>query len=202
MYYLFKTPWWLKALYPKRTWNKSRKEKVLYLSFDDGPHPSMTAFVLDELKAYGAKASFFCIGKNIESYPEMYKRIQEEGHGVGNHSYSHLNGFKTTDELYVADVMKAAQLVPSKLFRPPYGRLKSSQARKLAALEIVMWDVLSGDFDGNLDKKTCLSKLIRKTRPGSIITFHDSEKAKERLEYVLPRFLSHYHKLGYSFQKL
>ncbi len=208
MNYFVKTPWWLKKIYPRRVWNMDTKEKIVYLTFDDGPHPTATAFVLDELKKYKAKATFFCIGKNVTEYPVMYKRIGEEGHRVGNHTHHHLDGWKTTTTAYLADVATASQYIHSDLFRPPYGRLRSSQSKgigeamKNRSAKIIMWDVLSGDFDNSVAKEKCLQRVITKTKPGSIIVFHDSEKAFPVLEYVLPRFLLAFSGMGYRFDHL
>lgn len=197
--YFFKTPWWMKALFPKRVWHFSRKEKVIYLSFDDGPHPVATPFVLDTLKSYNAKASFFCIGKNVQEHPDLYQRILNEGHRTGNHTQHHLNGWKTETPAYMADIESAAELIHSRLFRPPYGRMKGSQARKLKGWQIIMWDVLSGDFDTELSPGDCLTAVLSKTSAGSIIVFHDSEKAFERMAFVLPVVLERFTKLGYRF---
>ncbi|MBL0233427.1 MAG: polysaccharide deacetylase family protein [Chitinophagaceae bacterium] len=200
--YFFKTPFWLKLLYPKRTWAISTSEKIIYLTFDDGPHPQITPFVLDLLKQYEAKASFFCIGHNVERYPLVYDRILADGHSTGNHTYDHKNGFKTNDEEYLNDLRKAETWIRSKLFRPPYGRLKWSQARKLKDYRIIMWDLLSGDFDTGLKKEKCLEMVKKHARPGSILVFHDSEKAWERLEYVLPNMLAYFKQQGYRFEKI
>lgn len=204
--YLVKTPWWLRMLYPALTWRIPTREKVLYLTFDDGPHETATPFVLDQLKQYGAKASFFCIGKNVATYPEIYRRILSEGHAVGNHTQHHVNGWKVSDELYKKEVADAAQLIHSDLFRPPYGRIKRTQQQKLQQqnprLNIIMWDVLSGDFDTNLSPEACLGYVLYHSRPGSIIVFHDSTKAWSRMQYALPRVLAHFSKAGYRFAAL
>jgi peptidoglycan-N-acetylglucosamine deacetylase len=205
--YFVRTPGWLKKLYPHRTWNKPGNEKIIYLSFDDGPEPLVTPFVLEQLKAFNAKASFFCIGKNVAEHPELYSRILEEGHQTGNHSFYHLNGWKTKDEEYLADILMAQKFIPSKFFRPPYGRITKKQEKKLYArlgndMQIVMWDVLSGDFDEKCTIDSCRNNVISNARPGSIIVFHDSVKAKEKLTAVLPGILEYFTKKGYSFQKL
>lgn len=177
-------------------------EKVIYLSFDDGPHPEITPFVLDLLKQYHARASFFCIGHNVERYPQVYEQIIAEGHSVGNHTYDHKNGFRVKDQEYLKDVQKAEKWIQSDLFRPPYGRLRSKQARKLNNYRIVMWDVLSGDFDPSLKKEKCLEMVKAKTGPGSILVFHDSEKAREKLEFVLPAMLSFFKQRGFRFENI
>jgi len=200
--YFVKTPWWLKKIFPKRVWSISTNEKVLFLSFDDGPHPEVTKFVLDELRKYNARASFFCIGKNVIAYPGLYDQIVNEGHTTGNHSYNHLNGWKTENKKYLADVEKAAAFINSNLFRPPYGRIHSSQVRKLKKFKIIMWDILSGDFDEGLSNEKCFANVINHALPGSIVVFHDSEKAYGKLKYVLPKLLEYYHSRGYVFEKI
>ena len=179
-------------------------EKKIYLSFDDGPHPVATPFVLDQLAAYGAKASFFCIGKNVAAEPAIYQRILDEGHTIGNHTHQHLNGWKTPDADYLADAMKAAENIRSDLFRPPYGRIKRSQARQLQkrGMRIIMWDVLSADFDTDLTPQASLSYVLYHTKPGSIVLFHDSEKAWERMSVALPAVLKHFTSEGYVFDRL
>lgn len=202
--YLTKTPWWLRALYPSLIWRMPAGEKKLYLSFDDGPHPVATPFVLDQLAAYGAKASFFCIGKNVTAAPEIYQRILDEGHAVGNHTHNHLNGWKTADENYLADTRQAAACIQSDLFRPPYGRIKRSQIRqvKKMGMKIIMWDVLSADFDTHLTPQASLSYVLYHSKPGSIILFHDSAKAWDRMSVALPAVLKHFTSEGYVFEKL
>lgn len=201
--YLVKTPWWLRALYPSLVWRGKGDGKTIYLSFDDGPHETATPFVLDQLKQYNAKASFFCIGKNVSAHPALYQRILDEGHSVGNHTHNHLNGWKVKDDVYLDDIRQASTLVKSGLFRPPYGRIKRAQVKKLRqqhpGVKIIMWDVLSGDFDVDLTGEACLGYVLYHTRPGSIIVFHDSAKAFPRLQYTLPRMLEHFSKEGYLF---
>lgn len=208
MKYLIKTPWILKKIYPGYLWSIETKEKKLFLTFDDGPHPVATPFVLDQLKQYNAKATFFCIGKNVVAYPEIYKRILSEGHSVGNHTFNHLNGWKTKDETYLKDIALASTLIDSNLFRPPYGRIKSFQAKNLQPVLngkkpiIVMWDVLSADFETSVTPQNCLENVLLRSKPGSIIVFHDSEKAFSRLEYTLPRILKHFSENGFIFSQL
>jgi len=204
--YLFKTPWLLKKLYPALTWNCNRGEKVIYLTFDDGPIPIVTPYVLNILSQYNAKATFFCIGDNVQKHPEVFSEVKAGGHAIGNHTFNHLKGWITDDDTYVANFLKCDELVHTPLFRPPYGRIKRSQADKLRKvrpeLKIIMWDMLSGDFDLNLDPEICLKKVIKHTQNGSIIVFHDSLKAFPRLEYVLPRALEYLSKQGFSFKAL
>lgn len=198
--YLVKTPWWLKKIYPTLTWDIATSSKQLFLTFDDGPHPVATPFVLDTLKQYGAKATFFCIGKNVEAYRGIYKRILEEGHRVGNHTHNHLNGWKTPVDDYKNNIMQAGTVINSDLFRPPYGRISKAQIRQLQPkFRIVMWDVLSGDFDVQLSPEKSLRYVTTNAKPGSIVVFHDSEKAFERLSFALPATLEFFSKRGYLF---
>jgi peptidoglycan/xylan/chitin deacetylase (PgdA/CDA1 family) len=180
--------------------------KTLYLSFDDGPHPVATPFVLDELGKYGAKGTFFCIGKNVEAHPEIYRRILMEGHRVGNHTQDHLNGWKVDDRRYLQNVVAAARRIDSDLFRPPYGRIGTLQASVLRSApfnySIIMWDVLSADFDLRLTGDRCAGNVIRHARPGSVVVFHDSEKALERLRVALPLVLEEFSSQGYRFESI
>ncbi len=201
--YLIKTPWWLRALYPSFIWKINTNQKVLYLTFDDGPHATETPFVLDQLKRYDAKATFFCIGNNVVQHPNIYDRILAEGHAVGNHTFNHLNGWKTKDEEYINDIDKAAKEIDSTLFRPPYGRITRFQSSVISRQSsIIMWDVLSGDFDTDLQPQRCLANVLYHSKKGSIIVFHDSSKAWERMSYCLPRLLEHFTQEGYQFKAL
>ena len=208
MKYFVKTPWWLKKIYPSYIWDISTKEKKVYLTFDDGPHEKATPYVLDELKKYDAKASFFCIGKNVIDHPAIYARIKEEGHSTGNHTYNHLNGWDTSDADYLGDVAEASKCIQSSLFRPPYGRIRSFQARhigvamKATSAKVIMWDVLSGDFDDGITKEQCLENVILNVKRGSIVVFHDSEKAFRHLQYCLPRTLTYLSGEGFHFETL
>lgn len=205
--YFIKTPWLVKRLFSSYVWSLPNEEPDVYLSFDDGPHPTITPWVLDQLKAFEAKASFFCIGNNVEQYPDVYARILEEGHVTGNHTHHHLNGWKTDEETYLNDVAQAAKKVNSHLFRPPYGKIKSSQAKGVrrmlgAKTSIVMWDVLSGDFDTTFSPQRCLANVVDHVSEGSIVVFHDSEKAFRNLEYALPRTLEYLRNAGYIPKKI
>jgi peptidoglycan/xylan/chitin deacetylase (PgdA/CDA1 family) len=203
--YLIKTPFWLRALYPGCTWKLPSSDKVIYLSFDDGPHPEATPFVLAQLKKFNAKASFFCIGNNVLSYANIYEQIIQEGHAVGNHTYDHLNGWKTDTSTYIENINSASNLIVSNLFRPPYGRIKRAQLNaikinKSLPQQIIMWDVLSGDFDVNLTGEQCARNVIKHAKSGSIVVFHDSAKAWERLQVALPAVLDYFSALGYRFE--
>jgi len=207
MLYFTKTPFWLKKIYPTCLWNYPNKagEKKIYLSFDDGPHPTATPFVLDQLKKYNARASFFCIGKNVVEETAIYKRILMEGHRVGNHTFNHLNGWKTDSKIYLENIEKARELIDSDLFRPPYGRATAFQIRNLTdklKYKIVMWDVLAGDFDPTVSGKLAAERVIRKSRSGSIVVFHDSTKASQVLTEALPMVLAYFSGEGYSFETI
>jgi peptidoglycan/xylan/chitin deacetylase (PgdA/CDA1 family) len=215
--YLIKTPWLLKKYYPQSLiWNKSRDQKTIYLTFDDGPIPIVTPFVLKTLKKFNAKATFFCIGDNIVKHTEIFEQLKADGHSVGNHTFHHLNGWKTEDHLYLENIRACQKLTDSNLFRPPYGRIKKSQIRMLMTdlqnsqnsslqskiSQIVMWDVLSGDFDTSLAPEKCLENVLKHTENGSIVVFHDSLKAMERLEFALPKALEKWQAEGYQFAAL
>lgn len=179
-------------MYPQCIWGMPVDGNKIYLSFDDGPHPQATGYVLDLLKAYDAKATFFCIGKNVAAHAELYQRILKEGHRVGNHSFSHANGWRTSDGDYMNDISAAVQLIDSDLFRPPYGRIRFSQLRKIRQelhMKPVMWSVLSGDFDPGISNEKCADNVLRYMRPGSVVVFHDSQKAYNKLKYALPLVL-------------
>jgi len=162
--------------------------------------------VLDTLRQYQAKATFFCIGKNVESYPGIYAQIMFEGHAVGNHTQHHMNGWKVSDEAYLNDIATAAKHIKSNLFRPPYGRIKKSQIKKIKQqfpdMRIVMWDVLSADFDTRLNADACLGYTVYHSKNGSIVLFHDSEKAFPRMQTVLPKMLAHFASEGYTFEAI
>lgn len=206
MLYMAKSPWLLKKIYGNCTWSIPTREKVLYLTFDDGPHPSVTNLVLDELKHYGAKATFFCIGKNVVEYPAVFRRIVEESHGIGNHSFNHLNGWKTEDRVYLDDIAHAKKYIDSRLYRPPYGRISLFQLKQLSLprfnLKTIMWSVLSGDFDTAITGEECSINVIKNAGPGSIVVFHDSEKAAKRMQFALSATLAHFSNLGYRFEKI
>ena len=203
--YLIKTPFWLRAIYSNCTWKMPAKDKVIYLTFDDGPDPEATPFVLAYLKKYNAKATFFCIGNNVLKHPNIYESVLKDGHRVGNHTYDHLNGWQTENQLYIENVKDAKNMIESNLFRPPYGRIKKSQIKLLKQSDslpnhIIMWDVLSGDFDQKIDGETCARNVIKNTVPGSIIVFHDSQKAWDRISVALPIVLEYFSNLGYRME--
>jgi peptidoglycan-N-acetylglucosamine deacetylase len=191
-------------LFPSRVWRIPTVQKEIFLSFDDGPHPTITPIVLDMLAAHGAKASFFCIGDRVKRYPDIYQRILDEGHAVGNHSFHHLNGWKTNDAEYLTNVNEAAQCIESRLFRPPYGRLKGRQARAISAkgFKTIMWTVLSGDYDKRLSPEVCAKRVLVNMEPGFIYLFHDAEKAERNMLFALEKLLEASKILGFRCEKI
>lgn len=205
--FIVKSNVFMRVMYPKRYWKvNTRGEKKIYLTFDDGPHPDITSFVLQQLRAFDAKATFFCVGKNVQLFPAIYEQLLNEGHAVGNHTHNHLNGWKTEKNSYVDNILQAQQYIQSTLFRPPYGRMSYAQERlfmdRFPHHKIIMWDILSGDFDRGLSGEKVFQNVIRYVSKGSIIVFHDSEKAFERLAYALPRCLNYFAEQKYSFGTL
>ena len=204
MFYFVRIPRWVQKLYSRQIWEMSRTEPTLYLSFDDGPHPEHTLFVLDQLAKYEAKATFFCIGENVKLYPEIYRRLLDEGHSVGNHTMHHMNGKKATDKKYIQDIAEASEYINSDLFRPPYGMITPFRVKllteKLRPYRIIMWTVLSGDFDAGISVKRCLENVLLKARNGSIVVFHDSEKSAEKMRSVLPTVLKNFKERGFKFE--
>jgi peptidoglycan/xylan/chitin deacetylase (PgdA/CDA1 family) len=184
-------PRFIQRLYPERVWAFSHVKDSVFLTFDDGPIPEITPWVLDELKKHNAKATFFCIGENVKKHPEIFQRILAEGHSVGNHTFNHLKGAKTETSTYIENTLLAEELIHSKLFRPPYGKITSKQAKILheKGFKIVMWDIISYDFDANISEEQCLQNVLKNIKPGSVVVFHDSRKAEKNLRYVLPKVL-------------
>lgn len=226
-------PRFIQRLYPERIWAFSRSENSVYLTFDDGPIPEVTPWILDELKKYNAKATFFCIGENVQKHPEIFRRIISEGHSVGNHTFNHLNGWKTETSEYVGNVEKAGRQMmddgrlktedgrsvtegleiknplpiaigtkivnQQSLFRPPYGKITSKQAKIIQkkGFKIVMWDIISYDYDATISKEKCLQNVLKNIKPGSVVVFHDSLKAEKNLRYVLPKVLEKIEEQGW-----
>ncbi|MFT7334732.1 MAG: peptidoglycan/xylan/chitin deacetylase (PgdA/CDA1 family) [Porticoccaceae bacterium] len=202
-FYWIKTNSIIKKIFSKYVWDLPNNENKIYLTFDDGPTPLITEWVLTQLHHHNAKATFFCIGKNIEAYPSIFTKIINMGHSIGNHTFNHLNGWKTTADEYATNISLCDSLISnltseasnkkSKIFRPPYGKIKPKQANKVLkqGYKIIMWDVLSADFDQRISAKKCLKNVISNIKPGSIIVFHDSEKAFKNLEYTLPKVLDY-----------
>ena len=194
-------------MFPNYVWDIHTEQKELYLTFDDGPTPEITDWTLDILKKHNAKATFFCIGSNIQKHPEIFKRIIDQGHSIGNHTQHHVKGWKTKTKDYLENVLSAEDEIKnhtfsSLLFRPPYGQIKPKQGKKLMKLgyDIIMWDVLSFDWQQDLEKEFCSTNVISKSKPGSIIVFHDSIKASKNMMYSVPKVLDHFNNLGYEFK--
>ena len=205
-----KTPSVVKKMFPNYVWDIKTTEPVIYLTFDDGPTPDITEWILQLLNGYNAKATFFCIGSNVEKFPVVFQNIVSNGHAIGNHTHNHVKGWKTKTPDYLNNVEQCESVIKNRqsktvnLFRPPYGRIKPKQAKALMALgyNIVMWDVLSFDWDKNISKKTCLENVVENTKKGSIIVFHDSIKASKNMKYVLPKVLEYFSDKGYTFKAL
>ncbi|OEK09223.1 polysaccharide deacetylase [Flavivirga aquatica] len=219
-----KTPKVVKRMFPNYIWDIQTTDKIIYLTFDDGPTPEITNWTLNTLKQYNAKASFFCIGNNIEKYPDIFENILKDGHNIGNHTHNHTKGWKTKTNDYIKSITKAQDIIysqvsnskfqiansniinrePTNFFRPPHGQITPKQGKSLIKLgyKIIMWDVLSFDWDATVDKKTCLSNVIKNTTRGSIIVFHDSIKASKNMQYSLPKVLEYFSEKGYVFKSL
>lgn len=212
--YTAKTPKLAKWLFPSLVWEFSVAEKQLFLTFDDGPIPEVTPWVLEQLAPYNAKATFFCIGDNVQKHPDIFEQLIHAGHAIGNHTQQHVNGWNTSKTAYIDNTLQAKQTIEKALenashetqllFRPPYGKLTPQLCKRLKKIgyTIIMWDVISGDFDKELSPEKCLSNIIDNAEKGSIIVFHDSKKAFEKLKYTLPKVLQHFHTLGYTFERI
>ena len=216
---IFRTPFFLPWIFPELTWKINTDKKEIFLTFDDGPIPGPTEFVLETLAKFNAKATFFCIGDNIRKHPEVFVKIISAGHSIGNHTFNHLKGWNYSTKDYVKNVELCAEqmavyspkltvdnrllTVDCELFRPPYGRISKDQIRALKKThKIIMWDVLTQDYRQSLSKENCLAGSLRVSRPGSIVVFHDSVKAERNLTYVLPKYLEHFSNEGYIFSAL
>lgn len=207
---LFKTPRLVQALLPGFTWRVPQQEKVIYLTFDDGPIPEVTEFVLAQLQIHEAQATFFCVGDNLQKYPHLACQVAAAGHRLANHTFNHLRGWKTPAPVYEANVQrceealqKVAPIKKNKIFRPPYGSLTPVQYKLLKSdYQLIMWDVLTYDFDAELPAEVCLQRALQNTQPGSIVVFHDSLKARRNLEYVLPLYLARFGNAGFRFEPL
>jgi len=201
MFFGAKTPKLFQALFPTLVWKNATNEKKVWLTFDDGPTAEITPFVLDTLLFYNVKATFFCLGKQMVKHPEILQRITAEGHSIGNHSYSHPNGFTTCTKKYLKDIEKWKQIIPeTKLFRPPFGNIYPWQIGKLKKeYKIIMWDVMSLDFDKNTSKEKCFFNVVNNVGSGSIILLHDNEKAQVSLQYALPKIIESLKERGFTF---
>jgi peptidoglycan-N-acetylglucosamine deacetylase len=218
-----------KSLFPDLVWDLPSNKKVVYLTFDDGPTPIVTDWTLDVLKQYNAKATFFCIGKNVDAYPLIFKRIVYEGHSVGNHTYNHLKGWKTNTKNYLKDIDEAQEVLNNQspipisiktkfqdlkivnrrssiinLFRPPYGQIRPKQAKQLIDLgyKVIMWNVLAKDWDASISEEKCLENVVSNASSGDIIVFHDSIKAKKNLQFALPKVLEYFSEKEFKFKRI
>ena len=197
MFYWVKTHWIIKKIFSKYMWSKEQNEKVVYLTFDDGPTPQITEWVMQQLQQYNAKATFFCIGKNVREQPKIFLRLLQSVNAIGNHTQDHINGWRSSTENYLANIEECEIAIGNlsnqehKYFRPPYGKITSGQATAVLqkGYKIIMWDVLSADFDQTITPEKCLDNVLKNVKPGSIIIFHDSEKAWQNLQYTLPKVL-------------
>ncbi len=204
-FYWIKTNRLIKKVFPNYVWDIPNDSKKVFLTFDDGPTPEITQWVLSQLKQHHAKATFFCIGNNIENHPELFQKILADGHLIGNHTFDHLNGWKQENGKYLENVAACAESIKKRtesndLFRPPYGKVKRSQTKMLKALgyKIVMWDILSADFDHRITPQQCLDNVIKNVQSGSVIIFHDSVKGFKNLEYALPKTLEFLKENGFE----
>ena len=224
MSFWVKTSYFIKKIFPNYVWDIPNRENKVYLTFDDGPTPEITEWTLEQLKTYNAKATFFCIGNNIQKHPEIFNKIIQENHAIGNHTYNHLKGWETVNDIYIDNVnlcnleiaerrTQNAEIknlnsefsnLPSNFFRPPYGKIKPSQSMILRKLgyKIIMWDVLSFDFDQTITQEKCLDNVLKNVKSGSIIVFHDSVKAEQNLKYVLPKTLAFLKEKGFVCEKI
>ncbi len=210
---IFRTPFFLPLIYPQLTWKVAVSEKKIFLTFDDGPIPGPTEFVLEILNKFNARATFFCIGENVRKHPEMLTKIVNQGNVIGNHTFNHLKGWNYSTQEYVNNVALCENQLSSvgipppaqgiqPLFRPPYGRIKRSQIHALNNYRIIMWDVLTHDYLKSYSPEKCLTGSIKATREGSIVVFHDSIKAERNMKYALPRYIDHFSEKGFSFETL
>jgi peptidoglycan/xylan/chitin deacetylase (PgdA/CDA1 family) len=202
-----RTPFFLPWLYPDLTWRIHDSPKSIYLTFDDGPVPGPTDFVLDTLTQFSVPATFFCIGDNVRKHPDSFASINKESHAIGNHTFHHVNGWKTNTADYVREVALCNDEIAhngctTKIFRPPYGRISRKQVAALPGYQVIMWDVLTHDYNSSLRSETCLKNSVNASREGSIVVFHDSFKAEKNLRYVLPRYIDHFLGKGYVFKKI
>ena len=202
-FYLNKTPNIIRPLARDLIWSLPTETPSLFLTFDDGPIPEVTIKVCDILEEFNAKASFFCVGENVKKYPEVFRHVAAKGHSIGNHTFNHINGWKSSNTHYYRNVIEAGKYIESPLFRPPYGQISRSQSKALnKSYKIIMWDVLSGDFDPKVDWQKCVDNVVNNASDGSIIVFHDSLKSADTMLKALPVILKHFADLNYSFKAI
>ncbi len=199
MFWYQSIPLWFQKFFPKLIWQKPNENNTIYLTFDDGPHPEITTWVIAELAKINAKATFFCVGDNVVKYPNTYNEILSNGHSVGNHTMHHIKGWKTGTQTFLDNIAQCRAVVDSTLFRPPYGRIKQKQIKAIDnSYQIIMWSLLSLDFEKNLNTQKALSNLKKKTKSGSIVVFHDSAKAEKNLKEILPQYLQFINAQGFN----
>jgi len=210
---LFRTPFFLPWLYPQLVWKADSQDNKIFLTFDDGPVPGPTEFVLETLGKFNAKSTFFSIGDNVRKHPQLFKKIADQGHSIGNHTFNHLKGWNYSTQEYLSNIelcetqfkaegVQYPESTTGKLFRPPYGRIKRDQIKALNNYRIIMWDVLTHDYAKSCSPEKCLAGSVKATRPGSIVVFHDSLKAERNLSFALPRYIEHFSEKGFSFEVL
>ena len=200
--FLIRPPLLIRKIFPSMIWNFPRDEKKIYLTFDDGVNEKTTSWILEILEQYETKASFFIVGESALKFPHLVKEIRKQKHQIGNHTFNHLNAWKTKKIDYLENVEKANQILKTHLFRPPYGKITPSLLQKLSHYKVIAWDVLSGDFSNQLTPKECWENIVKYTQNGSIIVFHDSLKAEKNLKYILPKTLDFFKKKGFLFEKI
>ena len=199
-----KTPVVVKKMFPNYVWDISTSNREIYLTFDDGPTPEITEWTLQTLEQFKAKATFFCVGKNVKENPEIFNSILQAGHSIGNHTHDHIKGWNTSKADYLKNIEKASKFINSELFRPPYGQIKPKQGKEILALgyKIIMWNVLSFDWDESVSENQCADNVINKVQKGSIVVFHDSVKASRNLKFALPKVLEYFSERGFEFKSL
>ena len=199
-----KTPVVVKKMFPNYVWDISTSTREIYLTFDDGPTPEITEWTLQTLEQFKAKATFFCVGKNVKENPEIFNSILQAGHSIGNHTHNHIKGWNTSKADYLKNIEKASKFINSELFRPPYGQIKPKQGKEILALgyKIIMWNVLSFDWDESVSENQCMDNVISKVQKGSIVVFHDSVKASRNLKFALPKVLEYFSERGFEFKSL
>lgn len=204
-FFLHQSPSWLQWLLSDYTWRINTEEKVIYLTFDDGPIPVVTEQVIKTLESFGATATFFCIGDNVRKHPDIFSELKKQGHSIGNHTFNHLNGWKTDNKAYLDNFYRCQDILETEtnLFRPPYGRIRKAQYELLPqGTRVIMWDVLTGDFSPEISPETALTKSKNLTRPGTIVLMHDSLKAEQKMSYILPGLLDFFSEKQYKFEAL
>ena len=201
--FLTKVPEWVTKVYHRRIWKINTQEKVIYLTFDDGPDPVSTPFILETLSQFSAKVTFFHLGSKIKLYPELFEACKQHGHGIGNHGYNHIDGIVSAPHTYVENINLGKSLTNSDLFRPPYGRLPLLGKNRIQkSNSVIMWDVMPGDFLDFLSSDEVFQRIIKATSNGSIIVLHENEKSHDTVKKILNPILSYFSERGYKFRSL